>query len=37
MADKYYTVREYAGKLQLSEGTIYRNPFKYYMFRVGGV
>ncbi|MEQ1964388.1 hypothetical protein ABLB69_14705 [Xenorhabdus khoisanae] len=37
MADKYYTVREYAGKLQLSEGTIYRNPLKYYMFRVGGV
>lgn len=33
--DSLFTVKEYAALLRLSESTIYRNPAKYYMFRVG--
>lgn len=36
MDDKYYTVEEYSKLLNLSKGTIYRKPSKYYMFKVGG-
>ncbi|MDE9570518.1 hypothetical protein [Xenorhabdus bovienii] len=36
MADDYYTVRGLAEKLKISANTIYRNPLKYHMFRVGG-
>ncbi|WP_237388034.1 hypothetical protein [Xenorhabdus sp. Sc-CR9] len=33
--DDFYTVKEYAKKLKISEWSIYRNPLKYHMFRVG--
>ncbi|MEQ4693689.1 MULTISPECIES: helix-turn-helix domain-containing protein [Providencia] len=33
--DSLFTVKEYAALLKLSESTVYRNPAKYHMFRVG--
>ncbi|MGX4746103.1 hypothetical protein [Providencia rettgeri] len=33
--DSLFTVKEYAVLLKLSESTVYRNPAKYHMFRVG--
>ncbi|SFU85976.1 helix-turn-helix domain-containing protein [Xenorhabdus koppenhoeferi] len=33
--DDYYTIKEFAKKLKISANTIYRNPLKYHMFRVG--
>ena len=36
MEDDCMTLKEFAGKLKLSPSTIYKNPPKYYMFKVGG-
>ena len=35
MGDGLMTIKEYAPLLRLSEVTVYRNPEKYHMFRVG--
>ncbi|NIH23442.1 hypothetical protein HBM99_13945 [Providencia heimbachae] len=35
MDEQYYTIEEYSKLLNLSKGTIYRKPSKYYMFKVG--
>lgn len=35
MDDSLYTIKEYASMIRLSSSTVYRNPAKYYMFRVG--
>ena len=34
--DAFLTVREYAAALRVSASTIYRNPLKFHMFKVGG-
>lgn len=36
MDDSLMTIKDYAKKLRLSKATIYRDPEKYHMFRVGG-
>jgi hypothetical protein len=36
MAEEFMTVKEFAAVVKVSASTIYRNPLKYNMFRVGG-
>jgi len=35
-AEPFMTVKEYAAAIQVSATTIYRNPEKFHMFKVGG-
>lgn len=37
MSEALMTIEEYSLKLKVSPHTIYRNPLKYHMFKVGGL